>query len=285
MKKLIFPILSGLVLSCTLSTAQDVKFKEQIHKEFVVSPQSVLAVYNLNGAIKIEGYDGNKLLIEVDKTISAKTTEQLEEGKQELKLEFDQRNDSVIVYISEPWDTRPHQKQDRWNNHKKIHYDHLLNFTIKIPKTLNLVVSTINKGDIEVENVSGLLKANNINGRITLKNVKGAHDVHTINGDVTINYTALPPNNAKYYTLNGNLNITYPANFSGDCEFKSFQGEFFTDFEQIEKLPAKTIKTTSEKNGATTYKLDKINTIRIGKGGNNFKFETFNGNIYIKKQS
>ncbi|CAH0996271.1 hypothetical protein EMA8858_02402 [Emticicia aquatica] len=286
MKKLMIPILSGMVLSCTKVAAQEPIFIEKVQKEFIVSPKSVLAVYNIDGFIKVEGYDGNKVLIEVVKTISGKTNEIVEEGKKEFKLVFEQKPDSLIAYIAEPLDSRPNRNRGKWNNdHRKIQYNYTLNYTIKVPKSMNLEVSTINDGDIEVSDVSGLMKVDNINGKITVKNAQNANEIHTINGDVTINYTTLPPNNAKYYTLNGDLKISYPANFSADCEFESFQGDFFTDFENVEKLPAKVFKTTKEDSKGTTYKLSKGSTIRIGNGGKNLKFETFNGNIYIKKQS
>lgn len=285
MKKLIIPILSGVVLSCTNAPAQEPKFTETIKKEFVVSPSSVLAVYNIDGFIKVEGYDGNKVLIEVEKTISGKTNEIVEEGKQEFKLEFEQKADSLIAYTIEPFDSRPNRNRDRWNKneYRKIQYRYNLNYTIKVPKSMNLVVSTINNGDILITDVSGFMKVNNINGKITVKNAQKANDIRTINGDVNINYTALPPENAQYYTLNGNLNIIYPTNFSADCEFKTFQGDFYTDFEDVEKLPARVTKTVSETDKGTTHKLSKGSIIRIGSGGKNLKFETFNGNIYIKK--
>lgn len=285
MKKLIIPILSGLVFSCSNAPAQDIKFSEKIHKEFTVSATTTLAIYNINGFIKVEGYDGDKVILEIDKTISGKTQAIMEEGKNEFKLNFDQNSDSLIVYMSEPWDARPNRNQDRWNNHRKIEYDYNLDFTIKVPKGINLIASTINRGDVNVTDVVGRLKANNVNGKITLKNVKNLYDAHTINGNVTVNYIALPPDDAKYYTLNGDLNITYPANFSADCEFKSFNGDFYTDFENVEKLPSKISKITTNEGKGTTHKLSKGSSIRIGNGGKNLKFETFNGNIFIKKQS
>ena len=208
----------------------------------------------------------------------------MEEGKREFKLEFEQRNDSVIVYIAEPWDSRPHQNKERWNNdYRKNEYHHNLNFTIKIPKTMNLRVSTINNGDIVVNDIEGWMKVNNINGKITVKNAKKANEIHTINGDVNINYTTLPPNNAQYYTLNGKLTVVFPNNLSADCSFKSFNGELFTDFKNVEKLPSIITKIIKENTEGTTHKLSKGSIIRIGNGGKNLKFETFNGNIYIKK--
>jgi hypothetical protein len=80
------------------------------------------------------------------------------------------------------------------------------------------------------------------------------------------------------------LEVTYPGNLAADLEFKSMNGQFYTDFPDAEVLPTKVSKTESKNGSGTTYKLSKNNSVRIGAGGKLFKFETLNGNIYIKKQ-
>ncbi|WP_337044309.1 DUF4097 family beta strand repeat-containing protein [Emticicia sp. 17c] len=288
MKQLVILLLAGVVLACAPASAQKLEFKEHISKEFTLkkpASQTVLGIYNIDGFIKVETYAGTKVLVEIDKTISAKTQDILDEGKEEFKLGFEENGDSVLIYIEAPYDTRPHQERKGRNWNRKIEYRSNLNFTIKVPADINLDVSTINNGDITVKDVVGAIKANNINGAISLANAKGATNVHTINGDVTINYLASPPEKSSYYTLNGNIRITYPASFSGDLQFKSFNGEFFTDFPNTETLAPEVIKNIEHKGEKTVYKLDKRSSIRIGNGGKKFNFETFNGNIYIKKQS
>lgn len=282
MKKILSLFLVGMILSCTNSPAQKQYFKEHITKEFTVSSTATtLNVYNIDGFIKVEGYAGNKIILEIDKTISGKTDPIIEQGKSEFKLNFEQKNNEITAYVSEPYDSRPNT-----NHHNKelhIEYNVQVNYTIKVPYSTNLKVSTINNGDVSVLDVKGEIKANNINGAITLKHVSKVYDVHTINGDVDINYVTLPPDNARYYTLNGDLTVTYPANLSADCSFKSFQGEFYTDFPEVEVMPAK-IKKIVEKDGESTrHKLEKGSNIKIGNGGLKLHFETFNGNIYIKK--
>lgn len=282
MKKILSLLLVGMILSCTNSPAQKQLFKEHITKEFSLnSAATTLNVYNIDGFIKVEGYAGNKIILEIDKTVSGKTDKILEQGKSEFKLNFEQKNDEITAYISEPYDSRPNI-----NHHNKdlhIEYNVQVNYTIKVPYSTNLKVSTINNGDVSVLDVKGEIKANNINGAITLKNISKAYDVHTINGNVDINYVTLPPDNAKYYTLNGDLTVTYPANLSADCSFKSFQGEFYTDFPEVAVMPSK-IKKIVERDGESTHhKLEKGSNIKIGNGGLKLHFETFNGNIYIKK--
>ena len=74
MKKILSLFLVGMILSCTNSPAQNQNFKEHISKEFPVSSSTTtLNVYNIDGFIKVEVYDGNKIILEIDKTISGKT--------------------------------------------------------------------------------------------------------------------------------------------------------------------------------------------------------------------
>lgn len=289
MKIYMIPLLVGLGLSCTQASAQKQEFKEHISKELTLSKSagsSTLAIYNINGFIKVEGYAGDKVVLEIDKTISGKDSQTLELGKQEFKLEFDQNADSIIVYTAEPHDSRPNRNwKNNRNERHRVEYHYNLDFTIKVPYQLNLHVSTVNSGEVTVSNVNGNLRAFNVNGPITLTNIKGTTEVRTINGNVTANYLVAPPDQSSYYTLNGDLKVSYPANLSADCQFKSFNGEFFTDFTNTEVLPAKVTKTQEQKGNGTVYKLNKDTSIRIGNGGKILKFETFNGNIYIKKQS
>ncbi len=49
----------------------------------------MLALYNLNGSLNVEGYSGDKVLIEVDERLTADDSETLEIGKKEFKLGFD----------------------------------------------------------------------------------------------------------------------------------------------------------------------------------------------------
>lgn len=286
MKYFAIPLLAGAVFCCTQAPAQKLEFKEHFSKEFNISQNasaSTLAIYNINGYIKVEGYDGNKVVLEIDKTITAKDDANLQKGKAEFKLEYDEKADSITAYISEPFDSRPnHNRRER---NERIEYHFVLNYTVKVPYSLNLHVSTVNGGDVEINNVTGALGVSNVNGAIKIVNAKGKTVARTINGNVEANYVALPPGESDYKTLNGDIKISYPAALSADCQFKSFNGDFYTDFPNAESLPPKVVKNSENQNSKTVYKLNTETMIRFGNGGKIFKFETFNGNIYIKKQS
>jgi hypothetical protein len=284
MKPVLIAVLAALGLCLAQNTVQAQEYKEHISKQFP-AVKGTAVVYNIWGSIKVEGYNGDKIMIEIDETIKGESQDDVETAKKEFKLGFDQKADSVIAYTAEPYDSRPH---NRWGNDNspRRHYIVKLDYTLKVPFNMSLAVSTVNDGEVIVKDIYGTLKVNNVNGALQIINAKGTTIAHTVNGPVTVNYLAVPPGESSYHTINGQMDITYPANLSADLSFKSMNGQFFTDFPDAEIMPSKVVKTENKGKGGTTYKLSSNSDVRIGTGGNGnlFKFETLNGNIYIKKQ-
>ena len=288
MKKVIVTLLMGLGVICTVTKANPREFKEHISKEFTLNGNAsgaTLFIYNISGFIKVEGYSGNKVLLEMDKTITAVNDKTLETGKKEFKLGFEERTDTIMAYIASPYDSRPHRNWHYNDDSEDIDYQYNVDFIVKVPFGMNLHISTVNDGIISVINVSGTLHVNNVNEKISIENAKGTTFAHTVNGDVTVSYLTNPPEESTYYTINGNITINFQPDLSADLQFKSMNGEFFTDFPKAELLPASVSKVQDKKGDGVVYKLNCTTSVRFGKGGKTFKFETLNGNVYIKKQS
>lgn len=288
MKKAIVTLLMGVGIICAIPRANAREFKEHMSREFTLSgdaARNTLFIYNISGFIKVEGYSGNKVLLEMDKTITADDDKTLETGKKEFRLAFDQRTDTIMAYIAEPYDSRPHRNWHYNDDRPEIEYQYNVDFTVKVPFGMNLHISTVNDGIISVNNVSGTLHVNNVNAEISIKNAKGTTFAHTVNGDVCVNYLTNPPEASSYYTINGDIRISYQPGLSADLQFKSMHGDFFTDFPEAELLPSTVTKVEDKHGESIVYKLNTVTAVRIGKGGKAFKFETLNGNVYIKKQS
>src|ERR1700744_2124997 len=115
MNKLIIPLLGGLGLVCgclSPAEAQKLEFSRHQTREFTHpnTTGGVLALYNLDGFVHVQGYAGQKVVIDLDEVISADDSATLEVGKKEVRVAFDQSADSIIVYTAEPYDTRPHRR-------------------------------------------------------------------------------------------------------------------------------------------------------------------------------
>jgi DUF4097 and DUF4098 domain-containing protein YvlB len=285
-----------VALACLCGVALGQSQTEKINKELsfeVKGPANTLIVENINGSITVEGYSGSTVLIEVEKIIDGKTAARLEKGKAEIQLGVIDRADTLILYVkgvcSEFGRQKHHGKRSGsswgydWN---KCHdddkdYDYKMNFTIKVPASVNLLVSTINEGDILVKNASGKVTASNINGDIRLTDISQGTNANTINGDVDITYASNPVSDCRFYTLNGDINAYFKKGLSSRVNFKSFNGEFYTNLPELVALPVEVEKSNSGKG--FKYEVSG-NRFKTGKGGALLDFETFNGNVYLREQ-
>lgn len=282
MKKLMNLLFAGAMISCAQTQAQS--SREHISKEITLPAdpsKTVVEVYNLLGSVKVEGYSGNKVLVEIDKNVSAKNKADIELGNKEFELGIDTNRDTIVIYTKAPYDTRPSRNKSDKNN--PIPYSIKLDYVIKVPQDVQLRLSTINDGAITVSNVSGKMKVNNINGSIRVDNAKGYTDLHTINGGIDVTYAGTPADGSSCHTINGTINATYPESLSADIKLKSMNGSFYTDFPNAQLAP-QTVVNKNVSGSGTTYKLNKDTYLRIGKGESKMNFETLNGSIYIKKR-
>src|SRR5210317_1995622 len=89
----------ALALIGLIGNAQ--QHKETINKEidFTNTSKSVLMVENIFGDIKVEGYNGNKVILEVEKEFSADTKNELEEALKKVFLAVDSSHDTVDIYL------------------------------------------------------------------------------------------------------------------------------------------------------------------------------------------
>lgn len=275
---------------------------EKIIKEFSfekMGAQNALIIANVNGSIKVESYAGDKIQVEVVKNIHAKTQERLEKGKSEIQLGVIDLADTIVLYVdglctdfeknNSNSRSKKHSNSERkwsysWmNNCQHCHesYDYKMDFSVKVPASLNLMVSTINNGDISVENVKGIISANNINGSIRLHNLTREAEATTINGDVDIEYALNPQRDCRFYSLNGDINAMFQKGLAASMSFESFNGSFYTNIDRLETLPAFVEKNDESKG--VKYKVNN-NRYKIGNGGALLDFETFNGNVYLKEK-
>jgi len=302
MKRIFLPFI-GILFTGTLMAQTHT---EKISREFTLekkSPDNALIVANINGDVKVMSYEGEKIVIEVTKSIRAKTDARLEKGKSEIQLGVIDRADTLILFVEGPCisfaKTHRKNKGDRWsrngnysydwndccnndNRSCREEYDYTMDFVVKVPAAFNISVSTVNDGDILVENVKGSVVANNINGSIKLTNLVREADASTINGDLDITYTKNPDKDCRFYSLNGDINALFQKGLTANLSFESFNGDFYTDIQPIEGLPVKVEETKA--GDGIKYKVNG-NRYKIRTGGALLDFETFNGDVFLKEKA
>lgn len=284
-------------------------YTEKITKEVSFEKKgtdNAVMIANINGNINVEGYAGDKILLEVTKTIRAKTNERLEKGKAQVQLGIIDRADTLLFFVEGTGaqfgrkENNKNKNDKSWNRTEwgynwccngsrdcnsdcncRAEYDYKMDFVLKVPSSVHLMVSTVNDGNISIENVSGAIKADNINGSIKLNNLMREANVSTINGDVDIEYSANPKKDCRFYTLNGDINAWFRKGLAASMSFESFNGSLFTNIDKLEALPVQVEKKNMAEG--VKYKVNG-NRFKIGSGGAFLDFETFNGNVYLKER-
>jgi hypothetical protein len=157
---------------------------------------------------------------------------------------------------------------------------------IQVPVNTSLKLNVVNGGNITVDNVSGEIEVNNVNGGVRLSNVSGSVIAHALNHNVVVNLTkATPDKSMSFSSLNGDIDVTLPADIKAKAKLKTDNGEIYSDFDI--KIDPGTRQPVVEEGrpggGKYRVRIDKATYGLINGGGPEFLFQTFNGNIYIRK--
>ncbi len=157
---------------------------------------------------------------------------------------------------------------------------------IQVPIGSSLEIQSSMDGAVVVEGVSGEVDINNINGPVTLRNVSGTTLVHTVNGDIQVGLARVAPDKPlSFSTMNGDIDVTLPPDVKANLKMKSEQGEIYSDFDiNMTRQPAKSEPTEKTEQGKYRITFDKSLYGMINGGGQEISFNTFRGDIYIRKK-
>ena len=143
-----------------------------------------------------------------------------------------------------------------------------------------LEISTVNDGDVTVEDVNGEFDLKNVNGAVRLVRAGGGGSIHTVNGDVDASFARSPSEATSFHTVNGEVDVTFPANLSAELAFHTLQGDVFTDFD-VESLSAP--PEVRRDRGRYVMNTNHNSAFRVGTGGERHTFNTLNGDILVRK--
>jgi DUF4097 and DUF4098 domain-containing protein YvlB len=255
--------------------------------EEAVSAQGIntVIISNVYGEVDIQGTNGEQINISADVNMSGRNDAQLNRLKSGITLGMERFSDTLLVYSKVAW------IPERYLCKKNCHFNWSSNedgefnfdFTVSLPEGLNVEAATVNDGDINIYDISGRISVDNVNGSINLEGVTDVVKARTINGELTAQFDKAPTVPGSFYALNGDIRSAFPDDLSADIDFKSFNGEFFTDFGFTPSDLASELKVSESRSG-TKYKLEERSGISVGGGGVALRFETLNGNMYIKRK-
>jgi DUF4097 and DUF4098 domain-containing protein YvlB len=87
-----------------------------------------------------------------------------------------------------------------------------------------------------------------------------------------------------FSTWSGDIDVTFPANIKADLKMKSERGEIYSDFDiKIERAAQRVEEDKRAEGGKYEISFDKYITGKISGGGPELVFNTYAGDILVRK--
>ena len=158
---------------------------------------------------------------------------------------------------------------------------------IQVPTQTSVSVGAFSGGSVTIENISGEIEANNMNGQVNITNVSGSVVAHSMNGKIVASINSVTPDKPmSFSTMNGDIDVTLPADIKANVKMKTDRGDMFTDFDV--KVDASSqppqVDDNRKRGGRYRVRFNRGTSGTINGGGPEIQFTTFNGNILIHKK-
>jgi DUF4097 and DUF4098 domain-containing protein YvlB len=223
----------------------------------------------VNGGITVKAYDGKEVVVE------ARARNRDRESRSDSNMKR-------IIVASTGLSVEEENNEVRINTDS---YMRSIDLTISVPVHTSLKLSAVNDGNIVVTGVDGELDVNDVNGSVTLNNVSGSVVAHALNGRLVATFTRVNQKPMAFSSLNGDIDVTFPADLKANLSLKSDRGDIFSDFDiqMRASAPQQIVEDSRKDGGKYQVKIDKAVHGTINGGGPEYQFTNFNGGIYIRK--
>ena len=203
-------LLGFTCLLLTSLTVADVKETEEFI--FDINPGGRISLENINGDIRIGGDDGDSVVIVANKKAGK------QEYMDELKIVIDADSDYIRIETRHP---RSDNSWHRWSNDQSGS----VSYVLTVPASVNLdKISTVN-GDVEIQSVTGKVKAETVNGDLVALNLISDVDLETVNGGVNADFDSLGNGQrVSAEAVNGKIVIRLPADTSASIHAETING-------------------------------------------------------------
>ncbi|HEY0406074.1 MAG TPA: DUF4097 family beta strand repeat-containing protein [Pyrinomonadaceae bacterium] len=212
---LLLPTLSGN------SQAQNSEeLREELHRTFPLTADGRITLANISGAVKITAWDRNE--IKIDAVKRAYTRERLDEAQ----IKINSNADSIDINVDYPERNYYVNKGDERRNSLAS-----IDYALTIPRGARLESIELVNGDLDVEGLTGDVKASLVNGHVTARGLAGEAKLSTVNGRLEATFDHLSPDKAiSLGSVNGPLAVTIPSDANAQLRANTVHGSITNDF-------------------------------------------------------
>ena len=234
-----------------------------------------LVVRNIWGSVRVQTGAGGEITVSATELRSAPDRRRIELSRDVMSLEIDADANGVSLVVGD--------RDERWQRLNtcdgcRVDYQ----FAITVPPGTVLDVGTVLDGRVDIDGVSGMISASNVNGPVTIVGLTDCDEIQSVNGRIRLRYSRAPVQNCSIETINGDITLDVPTGTGLDMALDLFNGDIQSDFAVAAfSLPATVERVTD--GGHKRYRIQQLSGIRIGAGGPVYSIASMNGDVRIQE--
>jgi DUF4097 and DUF4098 domain-containing protein YvlB len=194
------------------------EFIEKFHQTYRLASAGRVSLENINGGVHISAWDRNE--VKVDAIKHAHSQQRLDEAK----IQVDAADNYVSIRTQYPEHNQTFRRDDDWDNPATVEY------TLTVPADAKLDSLKLVNGSLDIQGVSGDVRAECINGHLTASGLRGRVQLSTINGQLETKMEALPQSAVELSSINGGLSLVVPSDARAELEASTVHGGIDNDF-------------------------------------------------------
>jgi hypothetical protein len=301
--------IAALVALCVASSALAgtrgwLQESETVTRQFALAdatgPREVV-IDNVMGSVDVRVGGADRVEISVKQLFSAADAEEMARARREVRLEVLEKPGRLELLQGGPWRCENKRHRDGgdgndwesgncccgsgWDDRDwEVRFD----WTVTVPKNVDLTVKSVNDGTIRVDGVAGRLRVRHVNDDVTIANVAGRVDARTVNGELKVDFVRLPDGDSSFATVNGDIDLGFPRGLGAELTFATLNGEVYTDFPFTlakNPPPPPASERDQPKKGRHRHELGRRTAATLGQGGVAIDCDTVNGDITIRERS
>jgi DUF4097 and DUF4098 domain-containing protein YvlB len=260
-KRILVTALISLVVMLTTASSvmmqQNETLREEFHQTYPLSAQGRVSLGNINGSVRVEAWDRNE--VKVDAVKWAYRRDRLDEAKIVV------RSDVNAIHIETDY---PQRSQTFTDGEGRINNPATVEYTLTVPRTARIDSIELINGNLDIDGISGDVRASSINGRVSGHELMGVVQLSTINGKVEAMFGHLNESKAiSLGSVNGPVSLMIPSDANAELKASTVHGGISNDF----GLPVRRGDYVGRDLAG-----------QLGQGGARIKLGNVNGSITIR---
>ena len=225
--------------------------REEIRKNYELTPGARVEVSGINGWVKIETSDTKSADIYIERSGAS------QEVLNRRKITIESTPGSLTIrgeksdgsFMSRLFGSSPSE-----------------HVTLRLPRQISLVTRGVN-GSVTSAEIDGSVEVHGVNGRVDVTQASGSAELHGINGNVSVGLKRLDKTGIDISGINGNIELRLGDDVNADLEAHGMNGHVTSDLPNV----------VVDKNNHGSY------SAQIGSGGNSISASGINGNIRLSR--